>query len=390
MTARVLFVVQHLLGIGHLRRAAILARGLAEAGFDVLLVSGGPPVPAVELGRARFHQLPPVRAVDNSVKSLVDASGAELDDHFRSDRGRRLVALLCAEAPDIVMTELYPFGRTQMRWAFDPLMEAMHSGGARPLVVASLRDLLGRPSRAARTKEMLGAFERWFDLALIHGDPTLVSFARTFPAWPRLADRAVHTGYVVDRTDWPDRLDEAPDAEVLVSAGGGAVGAPLLAAALAARPLTRLANRRWRLLAGANLPDAELAALRRDAGPGIVIERHRTDFPHLLAGACVSISQAGYNTAIETLCLARRAVLVPFAEGAQTEQAARAAALAERGFVEVADPASLTPQTLAAAVDRAWAAPALSGRAQCDIDGVARTAELLTRHLAAHRARSDA
>ena len=60
MSARVFFHVQHLLGIGHLRRAATLARALADGGFDVLLVSGGAPVP-LNVGRARLHQLPPVQ-----------------------------------------------------------------------------------------------------------------------------------------------------------------------------------------------------------------------------------------------------------------------------------------------------------------------------------------
>ena len=59
MTARVFFYVQHLLGIGHLRRAAVLARALAAGGFDVLLVSGGAPV-RLDVGRARRHQLPPL------------------------------------------------------------------------------------------------------------------------------------------------------------------------------------------------------------------------------------------------------------------------------------------------------------------------------------------
>src|SRR5207302_1427876 len=63
MNRRVFFYVQHLLGIGHLRRAATLARAMAAAGLDVLLVSGGAPVP-LDIGRARLRQLPPVRARD--------------------------------------------------------------------------------------------------------------------------------------------------------------------------------------------------------------------------------------------------------------------------------------------------------------------------------------
>ena len=51
--SRVFFYVQHLLGIGHLRRAAVLARALVAGGFDVLLVSGGAPVEGLALGGAR-------------------------------------------------------------------------------------------------------------------------------------------------------------------------------------------------------------------------------------------------------------------------------------------------------------------------------------------------
>jgi predicted glycosyltransferase len=64
MTKRVLFYVQHLLGIGHLKRAATLARGLAADGLEVTLVSGGFPVPELDTGGARFVQLDPVRATD--------------------------------------------------------------------------------------------------------------------------------------------------------------------------------------------------------------------------------------------------------------------------------------------------------------------------------------
>ena len=43
MSARVLFYVQHLLGIGHLKRAEILAEAMAAAGLDVTVAYGGRP-----------------------------------------------------------------------------------------------------------------------------------------------------------------------------------------------------------------------------------------------------------------------------------------------------------------------------------------------------------
>ena len=71
---RIFFHVQHLLGIGHVRRAAVLARTLAASGFDVLLVSGGAPL-TLDLGGARFHQLPPVRARDEGLRELSHLDG---------------------------------------------------------------------------------------------------------------------------------------------------------------------------------------------------------------------------------------------------------------------------------------------------------------------------
>jgi Predicted glycosyl transferase len=79
---RVFFYVQHLLGIGHLRRAATLARALSAGGFDVLLVSGGAPTAGLALGGARFHQLPPVRAADQGLRELCRLDGTPLDPPF--------------------------------------------------------------------------------------------------------------------------------------------------------------------------------------------------------------------------------------------------------------------------------------------------------------------
>ena len=39
--ASVMIYVQHLLGIGHLMRARLIAEALADVGFEVTLVSGG-------------------------------------------------------------------------------------------------------------------------------------------------------------------------------------------------------------------------------------------------------------------------------------------------------------------------------------------------------------
>ncbi len=381
MSARVFFYVQHLLGIGHLRRAAVLARALAAGGFDVLLVSGGAPV-SLDIGRARLHQLPPVRARDEGLRELSRLDGVPLDEAFRTARVRELLGLLAAEAPQVLITEQFPFGRTQLRFELVPLIEAARAMQPRPLIVSSVRDVVRRsvsPQRIAETIETFSAF----DAAMIHADPGLVSFDRSFAGWGQVKSRAVYTGYVAeaDLAARPgDAGQDAGKSEVVVSVGGGAVGAPLLRTAIAARPKSPLADRTWRLLVGANLPADEQRAL--EGGEGIVIEPARADFATLLRNATLSISQAGYNTVVETLCCADRAVLVPFATPRETEQADRAQALAERGMVAVVPSQALSPESLAAAIERTLAGPSIRSFPPCDARGAAATVDWLRQRLA--------
>ncbi|MBY0324460.1 MAG: glycosyl transferase [Reyranella sp.] len=375
--SRVFFYVQHLLGIGHLRRAAVLARALADGGFDVLLVSGGAPVEGLALDGVRFHQLPPLRAADESLRDLAQLDGNPVDDAFQGRRTEALLGLLHAEAPDAVLTEQFPFGRTRLRFELLPLLEAARGLPKRPLIACSVRDVVRR-ARPERVDEAVHLLDR-FDAVLIHGDSRLVPFERSFAGWERIKGRAYYTGYVSERDLAQGMQSAAGKDEVVVSVGGGAVGAPLLKAAIAARPKTALGTRTWRLLMGENLPAQDRAFAHEQ---GVVVEPARSDFMTLLRNATLSISQAGYNTTIETLCCADRAVLVPFATARETEQMDRAQALAERGMVAVVPPDALSAQSLADAVGRALAGPSLKSFPPCDVDGGAKTAALLHRLLA--------
>jgi predicted glycosyltransferase len=380
VTGRVFFYVQHLLGIGHLRRAATLARAMVAGGLDVLIVSGGAPDPGLDLGGARFHQLPPVRAADARLKDLAHLDGRPLDDAFRAHRTRVLVELFDTEGPDILMTEQFPFGRTQLRFELIPLLEAAEARVPAPWIVSSVRDVLRRSASPARIDEMIATFEA-FDTVLIHADPSLVRLDESFPGWADIRDRALYTGYVAESESAKAPRSSFGKGEVIVSAGGGAVGAPLLRAAAAARPLTSLANRKWRILVGPNVAESDRAALFEAATEGIIVEPARADFVDLLANSALSISQAGYNTVVETLCHADRAVLVPFGTARETEQADRARVLVERGMVAAVQSDALTPQTLAAAVARAWSGPSIRGFPPVDARGGSATVAALKQML---------
>lgn len=356
---KIFFHVQHLLGIGHLKRAATLARALRRAGFEVTLASGGAPVPGIDV-----LQLPPATSPD--FKQLLDENGKPVDEAWKARRRDALLDAFRRFAPDALLVELFPFGRRQLRFELLPLLEEAKG----KLVVCSVRDLL--QPRPAREDEALECFERYFDHLLVHGDPRITHFENA----ARLAGKIHYTGYVAEEYT---AQGDAGSGEVLVSAGGGAVGARLLEAALQARPLCALRAKTWRILAGVNFPGLE--ALQARAGDGVVVERFRNDFTLRLRNCVLSVSQAGYNTVVETLQARARAVLVPFAAGGEVEQTARARLLEERGLVQVVEEAVLSPATLAAAIDRAAAAPRPAPGA-VDLGGAQASAALLRKWLA--------
>jgi predicted glycosyltransferase len=376
---RAFLYVQHLLGVGHLQRMALLARALRARGAEVTLASGGPPVRGIEVDL----QLPPASAADPGFRSLVDAEGKPVSEQWRRRRAGMLLdawrRFHDAGPRGALVIELFPFGRRQMRFELVPLLEEATRPALprvrRPLVVCSVRDLL-QPS-PAREDEALALFARFFDRLLVHGDARLAGLERTFGAAGRLADKLHYTGYVVAEPS-PTRLGAG---EVIVSAGGGAVGARLLRTALEARPHTLLREASWRLLAGLKASDDELRALAGRAGPGVVVERHRPDFRALLANAALSISQAGYNTVAEILQARVRSVLVPFAAAGESEQTLRAQALVERGAAQMVEEASLDAGSLAEAVNRAVRGTR-PPEGLVELDGARRSAALLQEWLA--------
>lgn len=373
---RIFVWVQHLLGIGHLRRALRLAEALAARGTRVLLVSGGPSGAWTPAAGVDLLQLPAVRAADGSFTRLVGADGRTVDELLWRERRARLEAAFLEFAPELVVTEHYPFGRGAFARELGPLLARAAAAGIP--IAASVRDVLVSKAAPAKLEAMLARAAPYARI-LVHGDPAPLPFEASFPLAPALGGRLRYTGYLAPRM--PAVAAEAR-AEILVSAGGGAVGRRLCATAAAARAL--LPDRPWRIVTGAGAAEPDLRQLLAAAGPGLRVERHRADFPELLARAALSISQAGYNTVVETLAAGTRMLLVPFAEGAEDEQTRRAEALAARGLARYLPQDRLTPEALAGAAIEALAAPPPDPRS-IRLDGAERSAELLLELIGAYR-----
>lgn len=341
MSARVFVWVQHLLGFGHFARARAVSEALRDAGFAVTLASGGvTPAEAVPTGIA-FVQLPAARAKDELFEDLVDAQGNDVDQAWLERRRDVLLDALRGARPDAVLTETFPFGRRLLNFELQALLSEVAKMSPRPKLIASVRDVLQRPRKAGRAEAAVAIARDHYDAIMVHGDPNIIRLEESFAEIAALAERFVYAGYICVEMPTSDGARR----EVLVSAGGGVTGRALMKAALEARALSRLKDRPWTLVTGplTDEPQGEV--------PGVTVVRSLPDFRARLAGAAVSISQAGYNTMIEAVKARTPSVVVPYETEREKEQAMRAARFAERGLVKVLRAETLDPTALAHAID---------------------------------------
>ena len=312
--------VQHLLGVGHLQRAAAIAAALHTAGFAVTLASGGKSAPRALVPGIEFYQLPPVSSTDGSFSELLDDTGSPIDDAWRARRAECLLQLYDRIAPDVLITEGFPFARRMLRFELLPLLERAREDRHCRLIVSSVRDILQPKSRPERNAETLEWIDSYYDRVLVHGDQELARLDYSFAPAARIAARIAYTGYIAVDTDF-DSCDGPGDS--------------LLQNAILARSLSSLAARPWRILVSPSIDAGAFDELQAMADAGIAVERNRKDFPALLARARLSISQAGYNTVTDLLRTRTPAVLVPFAEAGEREQTLRAELLRQRRRVAV-------------------------------------------------------
>ncbi|WP_299551025.1 glycosyltransferase [uncultured Tateyamaria sp.] len=340
---QVTIVVTHLLGTGHLARALTLGRAFVEAGDAVTIVSGGKPVPHFDSTGLSLVQLPPLQSNGTDFLTLLTETGDVASDAYLAARQTILVDHLKEQTPDVLITELFPFGRRTLKAEFQALLEASDGLPSRPLILSSIRDILAPPSKPAKAAFADQLVNRFYDAVLVHSDPEVVPLENSWPVSDMLQRKLRYTGFVAPPA--PD-TDVPSNYEILVSAGGGAVGDKVFETACAAAELDP--GRPWRFLVGGGNTRSTLWTDRAPAN--VTVEGPRADFRDLLAAATASVSMCGYNTALDVLQTGVPAIFIPFDDGGEVEQGLRADALAALPAVSVLRQADLSGSTLAHAL----------------------------------------
>jgi predicted glycosyltransferase len=374
-----LFYCQHSLGLGHLSRSLALCDALAHR-FEVTLLCGGKlPQSVTPPAGVQVVALPPVGATtDGRIVSRDRRRGLE---RARALRREIILRTFRSIRPEAILIEFFPFGKKRFTDEILPLLEEARGLGSRaPLVACSIRDILvGRGAeQQAHDDRACDLANRYFDAVLVHSDPEFVRLEESFRPRQPLRTPIYYTGFVVSNGTPHKRRDK-----IVVSAGGGIVGAPLLQTAIRARSFLH-DEIELKLIAGPFLPENTWKALRAEADgtEGLTLQRSVRSLTAELRTAAASVSQCGYNTALDILRTGVPALVVPFSESGEDEQTKRAHRLKAAGAVRVLDARDLRPEILAEEIQ------ALLGfrprNVNVDMNGGPASAEIL-HDLYAHR-----
>jgi predicted glycosyltransferase len=357
MKPALLFYCQHSVGLGHLMRSYALCERLADRFRVVLLCGGELPEGIAPPKDVELIPLPPLGVSPG--EGFRSGDPRLTVEHAWAIREQRILDALHEARPAVVLVELFPFGRAKFAREITPLLEAARAGGA--MTACSVRDILvsSRDDQRAHDDRARERADAFLDAVLVHCDPRFARLEETFKPTVPLSVPVRYTGFVA-RPPAPER--ERGD-HILVSAGGGRVGAPLMLSAMAASD-----GRAMKVVAGPLMPDENWRGLQRLRPSNVELVRSVPDLAAELQVAAASVSQCGYNTALDLIRTRVPALVVPYVTAEENEQTRRARRLAELGVLQVADHINgQLPNLL-------QFQPAPAG---LDLDGAARTTDLL-------------
>jgi len=347
---KILIYCQHVLGIGHLFRTLEIARAMTA--HQVILLLGGPPVAVPLPDHVRVVQLPSLE-MDEEFSSLRPVDHTTPLADVQEQRKTMLLEVVADFRPDVLIVELFPFGRNGFSFELLPLLEAIRSGSLPACrVVCSVRDILVEKKDQQKFEaRVVDRLNRFFDAVLVHGDPAVITLDATFTRVKDIAPPVVYTGYVCQRAESEEgkklrRSLELQDGQKLIvaSAGSGSVGQRLLSAAIRATAHLPFPCR-LQVFTGPYLDSAGFEKLRREAPSGIKVERFTDRFPTWLAAADLSISMGGYNTTMNVIASGVPALVFPF--GQNREQRLRGERIVPLAVLDLLDGKDLEPTALA-------------------------------------------
>jgi predicted glycosyltransferase len=375
---RLMFYCQHILGMGHLVRSMEIVRGLTQD-FQVCFINGGEIIQGFEIpAGVEVVNLPAIKT-DSEFRAL-QAVDSDLDlAAVEAIRRDQLLQVYQQFQPDVLMIELFPFGRRKFSFELIPLLDAIQADGRKTKVVCSLRDIVvTKQNREKHEQKVCTLINQYFDLLLIHGDPKFQPIEETFSRINDLKCPVYYTGYVVQPQPVESAILPIQEPMILATIGGGRFGHELLDAVVAAAPtLETLIPHQIQIFTGPFYLEEKLQALQEKAKDyrNLRIDRYTPNLLQYMKRADLSISMSGYNTTLNVLTTGVKAMLMAFTGNDDQEQRMRSEKLAAMDLVTTIQPEDLAVDRFVALIQTCLQKPQQAG--QFDFDGVAKTASLV-------------
>ena len=383
---KIIFYCQYVWGMGHLFRSIELARALA--GHDVVLVAGGQEID-VRLPQHVTHVRLPGLYMDEQFTTLIPEDPHRRIEDIQRQRKEILSSLCSRHKPDLLIIELYPFGRTLFGFELQPLLDEIRQGRfGKVKVVCSLRDILvEKRDQKAYEARVLNHLNAHFDLLLIHSDPKLMPLDETFSRVEDIQIPIFYTGFVAQkaRPGAGKKLRQqlaigAGKKLIVASAGGGRSGYALLSNLIEA--VGRLPNSkqiRLEMFAGPFRDEGEFKRLSAHSSKRIRVKYFTKRFLDYLSAADLSVSLAGYNTCMNLLVTRTPALVYPYPR--QREQPLRVAKIKKYLAMKILQETDISPKRLGKHIQQMLLASKLSGSVRINLDGAENTARYLNEQM---------
>jgi predicted glycosyltransferase len=343
---KVMFYCQHILGMGHLIRSVEIVRGLIPD-FKICFINGGEVIPEFEFpSEIEVVNIPAVKT-DSEFQELAPVDDNLTMAEVEAIRTKILLETCDRFQPDILIIELFPFGRRRFSFELIPLMEKAKAMGTK--IVSSVRDIVVTKQDQQRHEEKVcRLINKYFDLLLIHGDPNFVKLNLSFSRINDLNCPVHYTGYVVQPVPKPQLINKKP--LILVSVGGGRFGHDLLeCVAYTAHILQTKIPHHIQVFTGAFSPDEMLQKLQQITKnlDNITCDRYTPNLLNYMQQADLSIGMGGYNTTMNILSTGVKAMMMAFQGNNDKEQETRLKKLDSLGRVKMIQPQDLQSEIFA-------------------------------------------
>lgn len=372
---KIMFYCQHIVGMGHLIRTTEIIRGLVSD-FQVCLINGGEiidefPLPA----SVEVINIPAIKT-DAQWKKLQPVDNSLSLEEVKLKRTEKISNVFERFKPDILILELFPFGRRRFSFELIPLLEKAKIAGTK--IVSSLRDIVvNQNDRLRHEEKVCNLIDRYFDLLLVHGDPQFIRLEEIFDRVKDLNCEVFYTGYVTQSLS-PSTPRNLQKPLILATVGGGRFGHDLLECVVkTASFLKDKIPHQIQVFTGPFMSEKVFNELQDLAvsQTNLKLERYTPELLNYMQQADLSISMCGYNTTMNVLNTGVRAMMMAFTESDDREQAIRLQKLAELGLAKVINPEDLQPEKFATQIINSLQQQPV--KSKFDFNGVKNTATCL-------------